>query len=196
MTDKKPEGQFTKDGKFSSALFLKATALFDENMKKQDKEKQEQREEKAHDRTVAAAKDVIKHSNGSTENGDNENANKIEEREVINTTPVKGKCYQHVLATKQVNTNEGTKYYTNKSNEYVGKFVKGLNYGDKGYTSVFEKDGKEINIQHDENGNTVFIDATCQDSQEGGKKKKRKTLKKRKTKKNKKKKSRKTKSKK
>lgn len=127
---------------------------------------------------------------------DNENANKIEEREVINTTPVKNKCYQHVVATKQVNTNEGTKYYTNKSNEYVGKFVEGLNYGERGYTSVFEKDGEKINIQHDENGNTVFIDATCQDSQKGGKKKKRKSLKKRKTKKNKKKKNRKTKSKK
>lgn len=196
MTDKKPETQFMQNGKFSSDKFLKFTAALEKDFKKQDNEKQKEREEKAHLKTMSAAEKVINNSNKSTENGDNENANKIEEREVINTTPVKGKCYQHVVATKHVNTNEGTKYYTNKSNEYVGKFVEGLDYGERGYTSVFEKDGKKINIQHDENGNTVFIDATCQDSQEGGKKKKRKTLKKRKTKKNKKKKSRKTKSKK
>lgn len=183
-------------GKIDMDAFYAKTAELEDNFKKQDNEKQKQREEKAHTRTMVAVDKVIDNINKSTENGDNENANKIEEREVINTTPVKNKCYQHVVATKQVNTNEGTKYYTNKSNEYVGKFVEGLNYGERGYTSVFEKDGEKINIQHDENGNTVFIDATCQDSQKGGKKKKRKSLKKRKTKKNKKKKNRKTKSKK
>ena len=133
---------------------------------------------------------------GEDESTENETEETKKRYPVKRITPEKGKCYEHAeYDVKEKDEDGNEKYYSYSQPKYVGLCTY-MGAGQYGAIAKFEN-GEEKNIVHfSEEGKTCFNEIKCQDSQEGGKKKKRKTLKKRKTKKNKKKKSRKTKSKK
>jgi len=111
------------------------------------------------------------------------------EIEVFRISPVEGKCYEHIEATRsQYIGGENRRYFSRNAPRYVGKFIKTLRYGygDGGSViAVFQDGPTENKVDYSYEGNTCFIEVPCRDSR-GGKRSKRSKRSMRKTRKNKK----------
>jgi hypothetical protein len=92
------------------------------------------------------------------------------EKEVFRISPIVGKCYEHIEATRNewIEGKHGIRgeyrYFSTNQPTYVGKFLRLERYGsgDGGeVVAVFSNNGREVQVSYSYEGFTCFIEVPC-----------------------------------
>jgi hypothetical protein len=89
------------------------------------------------------------------------------ETEVFFISPEKGKCYEHVEATRDEYIGDGKRrYFTTNVPKYVGEYTRQMRSGSGDGMEVYSyfedsRTGKTHEIAHSYEGNTCFLEVPC-----------------------------------